>query len=115
MITLIEAHPLLVINGRFLQELTQTFSLGLDSQRRLALVAEEAQEMHYQQVSLWRVPMVGVGHSLYSTLDSVAEEAQVGLWRVPTPMVGWVGLYSILVLPLMGKRLVSLEGRSLAR
>ena len=99
MITLIEAHPLLVINGRFLQELTQTFSLGLDSQRRL---------------------------------DSVAEEAQVGLWRVPTPMVGWVGLYSILVLPLMGKRLAflevegkdlqakrhrlaSLEGRSLAR
>ena len=100
MITLIEAHPLLVINGRFLQELTQTFSLGLDSQHHL---------------------------------DSVAEEAQVGLWRVTTPMVGWVGLYSILVLPLMGlsrdaslevegkdlqakrHRLASLEGRSLAR
>ena len=81
MITLIEAHPLSVINDRFLQEATQTFLLGLDSQRRLALVAEEA------QVDLWRVPtpMVGVGHSLYS----------------------------ILVLPHMGKRLASLEVEAL--
>tara|TARA_B100001093_G_C26359277_1_gene813770 strand:+ start:208 stop:486 length:279 start_codon:yes stop_codon:yes gene_type:complete len=57
-ITLIEAHPLSVINGRFLQEATQTFSLGLDSQRRLALVAEEV------QVGLWRVPTPMVGNRL---------------------------------------------------